>query len=83
MTYKIVTSIPGSQNGIRHNLRNFLEEFMSLDAQIIEVDPIKEGYANPRSFQTAICESIRRHRYKGRITTYMRDDKVYLKKLSL
>lgn len=82
MNYKVVDKIP-EKNYCYHDLRALLDEFASLNARYIEIDPIKEGYANLKSFQSGISDAIRKYGYKGRMRTTNVDDKVYLIKIDI
>lgn len=82
MKYKIVNSVP-KRAGTYHDIRNFLKEFNALDAQVIEIDPIEEGYANKRSMQSAVSNAITKYGYKGRMHTSLVNEKVYIYKTSL
>lgn len=76
MNLKIVDKLPESKS--HRNIRLVLEEFVHMNAKIVEIDPIKEGYKNPHSAQTAFSTSIRRYNYKNSIIARTCGDKLYL-----
>ena len=83
MKYKEVKYIPTSLQHNRHDLRNLLEEFVKMDSNIIEIDPINEGYRRVETFQSSILMAIRRYGYKRMIRTRRVENKVYLIKIYL
>lgn len=83
MNYKILSDLPKSGGMLyRHNIKAFIEEFMNIDAQIIEVDPIKEGYKSPESMQSTVINAAKRYGYEGRIKSKLIDKKLYFIKES-
>lgn len=82
MTLKPVTNIPGRKT-VNSNLIKTLEEFMMMEAEAVEIDPIKEGYKHANSLQTTILAAIKTHGYKNKIAACQRNGKVYLIKINL
>lgn len=76
MNLKVVNEIQESKK--YHNVRFVLEEFMRMDATIVEIDPIREGYKNVSSARSSFIVSIKRHGYKNTIVTRAYKDKLYL-----
>lgn len=83
MNYKIVNRVPERKNCYSHNLKALLNEFARLDARCIEIDPVKEGYVNERSFQVSVSNAMRRYGYKGKMRTIRIGSKVYLIKIDI
>lgn len=81
MTYRKVNKIPHSINGrCYHKLGELLSEFMSLDYEIIEIDPVEENYSQPRYCRTSLSAAIKLHGYSGRIFVQQVGNKIYLLK---
>lgn len=84
MNYKIIDKIPTNRKRLCwHNLKDLLKEFLSIESPCIEIDPVKEGYKNVKSFQTAIADAIRKYGYREKIRTASFDEKVYLIKCDI
>lgn len=56
-----------------------LDEFMAMDAKIVEIDPIAEGYANSASLYGLFHVNIKRYGYPCK--AFVRNKKIYLTKL--
>ena len=64
-----------------HSLKDLLREFLRMDSRIVELDPVKEGYASSESMNQSIKRAIVRHGLKSSMKSSYRRDKVYLIKI--
>lgn len=55
-----------------------LDEFMAMEAEIVMIDPIEEGYKSARSLYGLVHYGIKRGGYPFKVST--NKGKVYLKK---
>lgn len=72
-----VEKIPGRKAPNRWG--TVLDEFMAMDAKIVEIDVVAEGYKSAKSAYSAIWYAIKKSQYG--IKFYIRDNKIYLQKL--
>lgn len=80
MNLKPVTSIPG-RKVTNNSLISIFKEFMNMDCQIVEIDPIKEGYKHANSLASCFLNSLKSNEYKGKIKIIQRNGKIYIKKI--
>lgn len=82
MTLTSVKELP-KRKPFNTNLTMVFKEFMSMDAKIVRIDPIKEGYKTPTSLAASFSKALKRGEYFGKIRVIQRNGMVYLIKIDL
>lgn len=62
-------------------VRFTIEEFIRMDANVVEIDPYAEGYSSPQSARSSFYVSIRNAGYKNSIKAITTNGKLYLIKI--
>lgn len=59
-------------------LQSALEEFSKMDAKIVMIDPIAEGYSTPNGMVSSMWKAIKRYGYPMKV--HLCQGKIYLEK---
>lgn len=76
MKLTVVKELPRAKKRSNRDIRGMLDEFAAMDATIVEIDPIAEGYKAPSSLSSVIGKAIVRDGYPYKVI--QRNKKVYL-----